>query len=201
MLNRVALSIVFVLVSLHGAGAAEWTLDPGRSNLSFVSIKAGNIAEPHGFRKLSGEIAGDGSARLEIELASVDTMIPIRDDRMRSMLFETELFPTATVDVRVEQAALDDLSIGEGTPASIEGSLTLRGRTSPVTASVVALLLDEDTLLVTTLQPILLNADALGLAPGLEKLREVAGLPGISMAVPVTFMLTYQRTHAAAPAP
>ena len=47
------------------AGSA-WTLDPAGSRLSYVSIKAGEVAEANRFDRLSGAVAADGSATLDI---------------------------------------------------------------------------------------------------------------------------------------
>ena len=49
----------------------------------------------------------------------------------------------------------------------------------------------EGSVLVNTLEPIIVSANAVGLAGGVEKLREIAGLTSISDAVPVSFVLTY----------
>ena len=48
-----------------------------------------------------------------------------------------------------------------------------------------------DRILVTTLKPLVVNAGALDLADEVEALREIAGLPSISKAVPVTFVLQF----------
>ena len=37
----------------------------------------------------------------------------------------------------------------------------------------------------------IINADAVSLADGVEQLREIAGLPSISKAVPVSFVLQF----------
>jgi hypothetical protein len=46
---------------------------------------------------------------------------------------------------------------------------------------------------VTTIVPIVVSASQLNLQPGIEALREIAGLPSISYSVPVTFSLTFRR--------
>ncbi len=46
---------------------------------------------------------------------------------------------------------------------------------------------------VASLRPVIVNAAAFELAAGIEKLREVAGLPSIGGSVPVSFVLTFAR--------
>ena len=50
-----------------------------------------------------------------------------------------------------------------------------------------------DRLLVTSSQPVVVDAGALGLDEGVERLREIAGLPSITPAVPVSFRLTLRQ--------
>mgnify|MGYP003311122456 FL=1 len=63
-----------------------------------------------------------------------------------------------------------------------------------VETQVSAVKLADNRLMVATKQPLLLNASALGLADGIEQLRAIANLPSISLAVPVTFQLLFEKT-------
>ncbi len=164
---------------------AGWQLDQQRSSVSFVSIKAGNIAETHQFTQLSGSVSADNIAHVDINTVSIDTLIPIRDDRMREFLFETDLFPVITVRAQLGEDAV--------TPGqhNINLTLTLKDQQIQVQAQVLVAQLGSDSMLVTSTKPVLLNASAVGLSSGVEKLRELAGLPSISQAVPVIFTLVY----------
>jgi len=44
-------------------------------------------------------------------------------------------------------------------------------------------------------KPIIVMADTHGLVSGVEALREVAGLPSISRAVPVSFNVVFEQGH------
>jgi len=72
---------------------ADWTLDNASSQLSFVTVKAQDVAEVHTFSELSGTVWKDGIASVTVQLASVDTLIPIRDERMREVLSIPACFP------------------------------------------------------------------------------------------------------------
>lgn len=174
---------------------AEWRLDNDASKLSFVSIKATNVAEVHHFTQLDGRIDPDGSAQINIALASVETNIPIRNERMQSMLFESEFFPTATISVPFEPQMLDQLAPGDSSTADLTATLKVRDRTTTIGVSISAVRLSADTIMVVNSAPIILNAESLGLDAGLEKLREVAGLPSISNAVPVSFVLSFTQSE------
>ncbi|MEM1081962.1 MAG: YceI family protein [Pseudomonadota bacterium] len=183
------------LVALTGllyssAALAGWTVDDQQSRLSFVSIKAGTIAEVHHFEQLNGTLTDDGRFSLTIDLNSVETLIPIRNERMRDQLFDTARFPNAVLNSRLDLAAVHALDIGEQTRLDAEAQLELVGQSSTLTVQAVVARLSDQQLLVTSAQPLTLNAISLGLGDGVEQLREVAGLPSISPAVPVTFQLT-----------
>jgi polyisoprenoid-binding protein YceI len=172
---------------------AAWTLDGAASALSFVSVKAGDIGEVHRFDELSGRVADDGAVEVVIDLASVDTMIEIRDERMREMLFEVARFPNATFTAMVALDELLALAPGETGSLTISGDLTLKAERLSLPVEALVARLSEDRVLVATRQPVIVDAAVLGLSAGLEKLREVAGLPSISKAVPVSFVLVFER--------
>lgn len=177
---------------LSNLAMADWSLNNGASTLSFVSTKAEHVAEVHTFDVLSGEIADDGSVSVTIELASVNTLIPIRNERMQAMLFETNLFPEATIEANIDLDALAAMPPGGSETMQLNFSLSMRDTSRSYTADVMVTRL-EDALVATTLKPIVVTADDFGLQTGVEALREVAGLPSISRAVPVSFTVLFDQ--------
>ena len=173
--------------------AGSWSLDGEASSISFVSVKAADIGEVHELNGLSGSVSPQGDAEVTIDLASVDTGIEIRDERMREFLFETGVYPQATVTTAIDPASITSLSVGESVEQSVTAMLDLHGIQTQVPADVRVLRAGPDTVVVSTARPIILETGALGLTDGVAKLQELAGLPSISAAVPVTFSLTYTR--------
>ncbi len=189
--GRIALACGLLLVS--GAGWAQWRLEPAESSVQFVSVKNGSVGEVHEFKALSGQISSAGEARVEIDLDSVESMIPIRNERMREMLFETAEFPTATVSLRLEPGALEELDDGERHRMNPAVTLSLHGFERELEIPAEAVMLGR-RLYVYSPRPVIISAADFGLAGGIEKLREVAGLNNISTAVPVTFSLKFARS-------
>jgi len=184
----------FVMAStmmLATAAHADWSLDNARSQLNFVSIKAANIAEVHRFNRLSGRVTDRGQASLTVDLSSVMTNIDIRDERMREHLFDVLNFPSANLSTEVDIEAIKAMASGTEQVQDITGELIIKGKATPLNASLRIAKLDADTVVVSSQQPIIVYANALDLSAGIEKLRELAGLPSISQAVPITFSLTY----------
>lgn len=183
--------ILTTMISLPAQ--AEWVLNGDQSALSFVSTKAINVAEVHKFAELSGGVGADGMVRISIDLASVDTSIELRDERMRELLFNTAEYSTAEISAQVDAAELAGLSVGQSVDMTVEGVLTLHGETRPLMMSVVVARSGDSNLLVMSKKPVVVNAPEFNLAEGVEALRAIAGLPSISLAVPVSFVLTFDQ--------
>jgi polyisoprenoid-binding protein YceI len=188
------LAALSVAVLFAGAAQAHWSLDNDASSLSFVTVKAENVAEVHTFDSLSGTIGDAGDVEISIELASVNTMIPIRNERMQEMLFETNLFPDAIISGSINLDALTDMDAGVSVARQIDFELSLHGQSVSLAAD-VQITRTSEGVVVSTLKPLIVMADSFSLAAGVEKLREVAGLPSISRAVPVSFTVVFEQGH------
>lgn len=181
---------VFMLTST--LALAEWALDSEASQLSFVSVKAGQAVEAHHFKKLAGGVDDAGMVNVEIDLSSVETKIDIRNTRMMEMLFEVVKYPAATVSAAVPKEALDGLKAGERRRQKVTFDLSMRGVTKKMEAEVMITGAGDTAITVATTEPVILSAELFELSAGIEKLRTVAGLPAITNAVPVSFDLMFR---------
>ena len=186
------IAALMLTMGIAAAAQADWQLDNDQSHLSFVTIKATHIAEVHRFTQLRGSLNAAGQADIEIALASLETKIPIRNERMQQMLFDTDLFPSASITATFDAEMLAGLTAGDSRMLDISAQLRIKDSSIPVSVPVLAARLNAETLVVTSARPVLVSADSVGLTEGVEKLREVAGLPSISRAVPVSFVLTFR---------
>lgn len=186
-------AVLLALVTLGApmARAASWELDGGASSLGFVTVKNGTIAEGHQFTGLSGSVV-DGKAKLVIDLASVDTSVPVRDERMRDLLFQVATYPQAVFSADVGDL---DLGIGESREQDVAGTLAIHGVTAPVSATVRVTRDADGRVTVASTKPVVVGADALSLGEGVAKLKEVAGLASITPMVPVAFTLSFVPTR------
>lgn len=180
-----------IMLLLSGSLSAAWSLNNEASRLSFISIKKGAVAEVHKFTHLSGSVDDKGKVEAVIQLASVDTAVPIRDERMRDMLFQTNLFPTASVTAQVDPKAFMELAPGQFRNTETDVTVGLRGQSKQYKAVVSVVKLESGSLMVSTVHPIIVNADDFELTKGVEELRKIADLPAISTAVPVSLVLVF----------
>jgi polyisoprenoid-binding protein YceI len=187
-----AVAVAALLTTLAAAPVwADWTLDPARSHLAFVSIKAKDIAEVHTFKEIQGRIAPDGQATVALMLDSVETLVPIRNERMRQFLFDTADYKEAVLTAKLDPAQIKAMAVGEIADLTAEGTLSLHGQTQPMTLVVQAARVADNTVMVASVKPLVVDAAKFGMTDGVEKLREIAGLAAISNAVPVSFVLTF----------
>ncbi|MDP2131242.1 MAG: YceI family protein [Erythrobacter sp.] len=171
-----------------------WTLDPSDSRLSYVSIKAGEIAEANRFDTLAGSVAADGTATLDIDLASVNTGIDIRNERMREIFFDVAGNPKATVTAKLDPAAFAALAVGQSITRSLTASVAIKGVEQEIETEVLVTRVSADRVTVVPTAPVIISTDMFELTDELGELRALAQLPSITPAVPVTFTLAFTRS-------
>ncbi|WP_419736771.1 YceI family protein [Pseudomonas sp. COR18] len=170
---------------------ANWYLDNESSRLSFVSTKNADISEVHRFLTLHGKVDRQGVATLDVELESVSTGIPLRDERLRRELFEIRQYPEAQVTAQINVQPINDLAPGAQLELRLPLVVRLHGQEHSYNAELLATRLDDRRFQVVTLEPLVVHAEDFGLLPGLAQLRKLAGLSAISLSVPVGAVLIF----------
>jgi polyisoprenoid-binding protein YceI len=171
---------------------SDWQLDNQHSSLSFISIKNTEVAEAHHFNELSGSLTSDGHVNFTIDLLSVDSNVVIRNERMKEFLFNTELYPTASFIAQLDMKKFNIIAVGQTGKLKLVGKISLHGQEQKVMSDVLVAKLSEKSFVVSSMKPIIVNAQQFGLTEGVKKLQELAKLPSISNAVPVSFVLTFK---------
>lgn len=195
-MNTVKKLSAFAFVALASLPAfAHWTLQQDQSSLHFVTVKNETIAETNTFKSFTADIDDDGKIRVTIDLASVDTQISLRDERLRNLLFQTENFPQAELSAQLPEDYLQSLPPNQPADLDLPIKLALHGETQNLTASLTVIKLDKHRLLVATRSPILVDANQFSLTEGLAQLQKLAGLNRIEPLVPVTGVWTFTTEH------
>ena len=186
--------IFFLFVLLPLTSKAGWVLDESKSEISFISIKNLSIAETHEFRNLSGTIDDEGNLEIKIPLSSVETKIPIRNERMKKMLFETSKFANALVTSKIDLSFSKGASVGEIIQRKENFSIDLHGFQQENEANIAVTLEKGGVVRVDSVRPIIVDASSHELSEGIDALRVVAKLSSIAESVPVSFNLFFQET-------
>ncbi|MGO3344912.1 MAG: YceI family protein [Marinomonas sp.] len=185
--------LVLSALLLSTSVLAQWKLDTKDSTLNYVSTKMSKVVEVNSFQKLEGSITDNGELSVDIDLASVETNVPIRNARVKALLFDVTSFSKANISAVLDPKSLSDMKVGETYTKAMSFNLSLHGIEKEVTANIRVVKLADDRVLALSASPIVVYADEYKLTDGIEKLREAAKLPSISTAVPVTFSLIFDQ--------
>jgi len=178
--------------AVASSSAVVWPMTTSLSRLNFTTTKNTNNVEVQTFNTISGGINfSTNMATLVIDLNSVNTTNTIRDENIRTKLFETSTFPTATVTLPLESNFLNTLPAGQSKIIDVNATLNFHGVNGSVVSKVSVLRLSNKRLLVKSYSPILLKTGDYSLAAGLETLRALVGLQSIGTVVPVDFALFF----------
>ncbi|GAB3014321.1 YceI family protein [Bowmanella dokdonensis] len=181
------ISLAALLLCAHTA-LADWQLDQQASSLHFLSTKNNLVTEIHHFKQFDGSLSDSGALKVSIDIMSLETGIPIRNERMQEHLFK--LFPKANLSAQLPDKVLE-LDVGETTRLEVKAKLDMATKTQTLPIDVQITRLANEQLVATTTKPILINAIQFGLTDGIKKLQEIAGLSSIDQTIPVTFSVVF----------
>lgn len=185
--------LVLALTIFSYTVSAEWTLNNTESTIDFISIKNLTIGEVHTFKTLEGSLKDNGEVNVNVSLASVDTKIPTRDERMKKELFDVAQFSKATVSTKIDSKKISDLKVGDSFIQTMPLILSIHGKTKEVDAEMRITSLTGNKILATTIKPIVVNAVDFEFVKGIDILKELAKLSSISTAVPVSANFIFEK--------
>ncbi len=188
------LLLAALLAVCASTAQAGWQLVSDQSQLSYTTTKVfpgaeKSAAENNRFARLEGEVGDNGVAKVRILLDSVNTNVAIRDERMRSIVFQTEKFPAAIVSAQVPGTVLGAQGLHQ---IDLTLQLDLHGMQKAMTVP-VRVVNESNRLLVTSMSPVLVDAADFGFGEGIMELTKLAGLMYIPTTVPVSFNLVFQQ--------
>lgn len=176
---------------LSGSAFSDWQLDPYQSSLNFVSIKKGTVGEVHKFTRLDGLFTQSGKFTFNVHLGSVDTGIPVRDERMQEHLFAVTKYPLATVTGAITAQQFQAINGAMPRILNVELEIDLHGKKIKKACALRVLGLSNNNLVVSLQSPIIIKAEEFGLSGGVKKLKELAGLSSIAESIPITANLVF----------
>ncbi|MDA7964028.1 YceI family protein [Ruegeria sp.] len=171
------------------AFAANWTLNSDASHLAYGTVKIDDVGEVNSFTNLSGHVRDDGHVKIDIDLSSVETNIDIRNERMIEHVFRKAA--TATLTANIDMDAVSKLKVGESSVVEVDATLSLVGTDVEFYTDMYILRLAEDSVMVSTNDMVFISTEDAGVSAGVDKLMELAQLPGITRTVPVTARLMF----------
>lgn len=183
---------IFIASSLFSSAAyADWILDAENSNISYGTVKNDMIGENNTFKTISGHLNNDGQIDIEIDLSSIDTLIEIRDGRMRDIVFKVSENATAKLSGEMDLKAYDNQEIGTSRIIETTVSLELVGQKLEHDVKLLVTRLAKNKVMVTPHGVMFIDADDYDLVDAIEILRNLAGLDSIASVISMGFYLTF----------
>lgn len=137
-MNKLILAIALSALSASVIAAPEtFNIDPAHTSPRFEYSHFGYSNQLHSFDKTSGKIVFDkeaktGSVDVTIDAKSVNTGFPLFNEHIQGPdFFDTEHYPTITFKST-------GVKFDGGKPVAVEGNLTIKGVTKPVTLTVTS---------------------------------------------------------------
>ena len=188
-LTRLFLILLTMFVSAcnqHKTSQHTWVLNKEFSSISITTIKNNSLSEISYFTDFKGSINSAGYFDLNIELNSLETNIPIRNERIQEHLFESKMFPTADIHTQLKPA---DLENGVHT---ITFDVDFHGLSNMMTGEF--LVFEQNGNKVITLhKPLIVDASSFALEKGISTLKNIAKLQSIANSVPLHIILSFQK--------
>ena len=167
------------------APAQSWHLNQSHSSISIISTKNNKISEVFNFKTFSGKISSTGYLQIELDLNSLETNIPIRNERMQKHLFHTELYPTVDIHTQLKP---EDLNIGVH---NISFDVDFHGVSAMLQAEFMVFE-QFGNKVITLHKPLIIKAETFGLENGINTLKNIAKLQSIDFTVPVNLILNFE---------
>lgn len=188
MKHLFATTLATVIALSTSATAESWTIDGAGSQISFGSVKNSYTGEVHHLGGLSGSVSETGRAEITIDLASVETYIDIRNERMAEHVFK--MTPKAMLSADLDMATISGLAVGDTLSTEIDGTLSFLGTEIDLPVEVLVARLGTDKVLVAS-DMIYVATDELEIEAGIDTLKALAELDDITRAVPVSFRMVF----------
>ena len=193
MKNNLFITTLVILFTLNGCSNKKptvskiksWELNSGSSSIAIVTTKNSSISETSEFTSFSGNIDEKGNLHITIDLSSLETNIPIRNQRIQKHLFQTDLFPTADIHTSLKPS---DLEIGVH---SISFDVDLHG-VSGIVEGQFMVFEQQGNKIITLYKPLIIHANMFGLENGITTLKNLANLQTIDLTVPLNIVLTFE---------
>ncbi|MFK8033735.1 MAG: YceI family protein [Hyphomicrobiales bacterium] len=183
---------LLVTAPAFAGGHSTWKSVPEESSIAFGSVKKDTVGEVHHFETVNGTVADSGEISITIDLASVETNIDIRNERIAKHVFQDGA-ATAVISGTIGMEEVNALKAGETAIVDIEAKLAFAGGETDIEAEMLVARLSENRVLVTTADFIMMPTADLGIDEGVNMLMKLAKLPGITRVTPVAVRLVFQK--------
>lgn len=172
---------------------AAWQIQDEGSHVNFVTEKIftndKSVKETQLIKGVVGTVDNQKQAEIKIDFSTIDTKIPIRNQRIKEWVLDTTQFRYGTV--KADLSAIDDqkINVGESSQMTVKGDFTIRDKTLPVTLYIKLTKESATEYSVSSYEPTVINTSEFDSNGGVQKMTQVMGLKSINNVIPVSWQL------------
>ncbi len=171
----------------------DWVLNSSLSHVYMQTEKLEAVIERQQFKSLEGSVTKDGDATIKLDLASLETGIDLRNVRMRFLLFEVFKYPFAVITAKLDKSRLQYLTDPKAPVKAypLTLSVNMHGVVNEIQTEVWIARTSDNTVSVSTVNPIAVTAESFGLTKNIAKLSDAMNGIHIVPSVQVSFDLVF----------
>ncbi|WP_305842693.1 YceI family protein [Photobacterium leiognathi] len=169
-----------------------FSVDESLSTVGFSSIKLQYVVEPAVIKKVTGNLDANGVFVFRLPLSELNTGIPIRNERLNALFFDSKSFPQILVKGKVDMDILnaDEAFLQRNIPFSVE--IFGNKHNEEALVNIVKI---NNNIAISSAKPVIISAANYGIpATHLHKLAETVGRIAISNTVPVSFSIVLNKS-------
>ncbi|MCB9778952.1 MAG: YceI family protein [Alphaproteobacteria bacterium] len=139
------------------------------ATIDMITVKNGDVEVPAKFTGVTGSVRVDlddpkgTSGELTIDLASWDSGLELRDDRIKETFFEVAAHPTTTFAIKSMETTDTLAEVGKTASGKLRGTLTWREATVELIAPVSIERTGDSELHLKSTEPFVVDMQALGM--------------------------------------
>ncbi|WP_163833641.1 YceI family protein [Spartinivicinus ruber] len=173
---------------------AAWLVQSENSKVNFITEKIftndKSVKETQLISGVAGEVDNQKQAEIKIDLATIDTKIPVRNDRIKKWVLDITNYRYATVKADLSAINEQKIAVGDSKQMAVDGSLTIREATLPIQLFVKVTKNSATHYSVVSYKDTSININQYGGEDGIQKMTQVMGLKSINPVVSVKWELT-----------
>lgn len=187
LVTKLSVATGLLLACAFNTSAADYTVNSKLSSLSLATIKKQYVVEAATINKLSGSLSDKGDFTLSVDLAGLDTVNPIRDQRLRDLFFEIASHPQINVRSQINQEQIPEA--GSSSALSLKAELEIWSQRQTLDLNLLVTN-TGNSLVVSSTKPLIIKAENFGIpAKNLASLAGTVGDIQIAQQAPVNVNL------------
>jgi len=181
--------LAFTLLSFQSLAADKFNIVSELSSVSFATIKKQFVVEPATINGLTGNLDDTGKFEINVPVVNIDTGVSIRNERLKSLFFNSALNPTIAISGQFKLATLKN----DVEKAIVPASVSFYGKTKAFNFPVM-ITKAKNAITISSYAPVIVKASDFGIpTENLNKLSATVGGLALSDIIPLSINIVLKK--------